>query len=88
MKCLIVGTDRLGSAPKILKEKFGINEVIHWDGRKMPRNKLGKLSLVLIYTGFINHATMQKVKKLAKQENIKIVYVRRGLSELNACEGA
>lgn len=88
MRCLVVGTDRLGSAPKILKQRFGVNEVIHWDGRKKPRCDLSNLSMILIYTGFVNHAAMQKAKKIAKQHNIKVVYIHRGLSELShACKG-
>ena len=34
MRCLVVGTDRLGAAPKILKNKFGVTEIIHWDARR------------------------------------------------------
>lgn len=82
MRCLIVGTDRLGSAPAILKEKFGIDEVIHWDGRKRPKCSLKNLSLIVVYTGFVNHSLMHKVKKMAKKNNIRTIYINRGLSEL------
>ncbi len=82
MRCLIVGTDRLGAAPRTLKERFGVKEIIHWNGRKKPRCNIKNLSLILVYTGFINHTTVHKVKKMAKQHNIKTIYVHRGLSEL------
>ena len=82
MRCLIVGTDRLGSAPAILKEKFDIDEVIHWDGRKRPKCGLKNLSLIVVYTGFVNHSLMHKVKKMAKKNNIRTIYINRGLSEL------
>ena len=82
MRCLIVGTDRLGAAPAILKEKFNVEEFIHWDGRKKLKCNLQNLSLIVVYTGFVNHSLMQQVKKMAKKNNIKTIYVNRGLSEL------
>lgn len=82
MKCLIVGTDRLGAAPAILKEKFNIDEVIHWDGRKRSKCDIKNLSLIVVYTGFVNHALMHQVKKMAKKNDIRIIYINRGLSEL------
>ena len=33
MKALLVGADRLGNIPSTLNQ-FGINEYIHWSGRK------------------------------------------------------
>lgn len=82
MKCLIVGTDRLGSAPAILKEKFNVNEIVHWDGRKKPKCDLTNLDLIVVYTGFVNHALMKSVKKMAKKNKIRTIYINRGLSEL------
>lgn len=82
MKCLIVGTDRLGAAPTILKEKFDVNEVIHWSGRKKPKCDLKNLDLIIVYTGFVNHSLMRNVKNMAKKNNIKTIYINRGLSEL------
>ncbi len=80
-RCLIVGTDKLGCAPEILKDRFGITSIIHWSGRKKPR-KMNNLSLIVVYTGFANHCIVKEVKRLAQKNNIKTVYVNRGLSEL------
>lgn len=82
MKCLIVGTDRLGSAPAILKEKFNVNEVVHWSGRKKPKCDMQNLDLIIVYTGFVNHSLMRNVKSMAKKNDIKTIYINRGLSEL------
>ncbi len=84
MRCLVVGTDRLGAAPKILKNKFGVTEIIHWDGKKKVQKLPNRLSLILIYTGFANHAVVEKAKRLGKRYNIKTIYINRGLSELAA----
>lgn len=82
MRCLIVGTDRLGAAPEILKNRFGVREFVHWDGRKSLKCDFRRLDLIVIYTGFVNHAAMRQVKKMAKKLDIRTVYVNRGLSEL------
>ncbi len=81
MRCLIVGTDRLGSAPAILKERYGVTEVLHCDGRK--KLKISKnLSMIVVYVGFANHTIVNQVKTFAKKYNIRTVFVNRGLSEL------
>lgn len=84
MRCLVVGTDKLGAAPKVLKEKYSVEKIIHWDGRnkKIPKKLPDKISLVVIYTSFVNHNLMWVVKKLAKKRNIRILFVNRGLAEL------
>lgn len=84
MRCLIVGTDRLGAAPSILKEKFGVQKIEHWNGRKKLKCNVKNFDLIVIYTGFINHSAMEKVRKTAKKHKIRTIYLNRGLSEL-AC---
>lgn len=84
MKCLIVGTDKLGTAPKILNKRFGVREVLHWDGRrrKPPPNLPKGTDIVVVYTGFICHGLMLRVRDLAKKSDVRVIYVKRGLSEL------
>lgn len=83
MTCLIVGTDRLGAAPRILSEYFGATNITHWSGRKKLPKRLPKgTRLIIVYSGFLNHDHMYKVKRLAKAENVEIKFVHRGLSEL------
>lgn len=81
MRCLIVGTDRLGAAPAILKEKFGVTETLHCDGRKKLKH-VKNLSLIVIYVGFASHTIVNQAKTLAKKNNIRTIFVNRGLSEL------
>lgn len=84
-KYLVVGADNLGATPKILRQNFGY-EVIHWNGRRArPPSSLPKdVKLVLVYTGFVNHSLMRRVRELARKQGVKIFFASRGLSELFA----
>lgn len=82
MKCLVVGTHRLGAAERVLNEKYGVTEVIHWSGRKTRRGAIPYVSLVVVYTGFVSHDLAKKAKRMAKARAIPIKHVNRGLSEL------
>ncbi|SHJ45169.1 DUF2325 domain-containing protein [Desulfofundulus thermosubterraneus] len=90
MRCLIVGTDRLGAAPAILRQKFGVREIVHWDGRrkKLPESFPRGTGLVVVYTGFVNHTLMHRVRELARKAGIKVVWLKRGLSELEVLSSA
>lgn len=85
-KCLVVGANNLGAIPKVLRKNFGVYEVIHWSGRQArPPNSLPKnVKMVLVYTGFVNHGLMRRVRKLARKRGVKVFFVSRGLSELFA----
>lgn len=82
MKCLVVGTDRLGAAERILNEKYGVTEIIHWSGKKKHKGKIPDVSLIVVYAGFVNHNLAKKVKQMAKTRAIPIKHINRGLSEL------
>ncbi|AEG14393.1 Uncharacterized conserved protein UCP020408 [Desulfofundulus kuznetsovii DSM 6115] len=90
VRCLIVGTDRLGAAPAVLRQKFGVREVIHWDGRrkKLPESLPKGTDLIVVYTNFVRHALMWRVKELARETGVKVIWLRRGLSELEVLENA
>ncbi|WP_242655871.1 DUF2325 domain-containing protein [Desulfofundulus australicus] len=90
MRCLIVGTDRLGAASAVLRQKFGVQEVVHWDGRrkKLPKNFPRDTGLVVVYTGFVNHALMYRVRELARKAGVKVIWLRRGLSEVGVLKNA
>ncbi|MDH7578261.1 MAG: DUF2325 domain-containing protein [Bacillota bacterium] len=85
MRCLVVGADRNGFLPR-LKEKFGVEEVVHWNGRirKMPRKLPRQVGIVVIYTGFVSHALMYAVKRLARENGVRVVFLKRGLAELDS----
>jgi len=84
VRCLIVGTDRLGAAERVLGEKLGVKGVVHWDGRrkKLPSRLPGGVGLVVIYTGFVRHSMMWRARELARKAGIQVIFLRRGLSEL------
>lgn len=84
MRCIIVGADRLGKTPEYLAKKFGVTRFWHWNGRQRKLPSFPKADMVVILTGFVNHGLMFYVKTEAKKRNIKIVYLKRGKSELEA----
>jgi len=82
MRCLVVGADNLGTKAGYLREKFGVKEVLHWDGRSRKMPVLPLVDLVIVLTGFVNHLTMRYVKTEAKKRGVKIMYLKRGIAEL------
>lgn len=86
MTCLIVGADNLGAKKRELNE-MGFREVVHWSGRKLrlPSQLPCKVKLVVVITGFINHRHMREVRKMAHKSGIRVIYLKRGLSELACC---
>jgi hypothetical protein len=64
-----------------------VREVIHWDGRrkKYPDRLPAGVQLILLYSGFVSHSLMWRVKKLAKKTGVQMLIVNRGLSELEKC---
>lgn len=82
MQCLIVGADKIGAKKDFLARKFGVTKILHWDGRQKKLPPLPQVDLVLVLTGFVNHQLMNWVKKEAKRRNVRVVYLKRGVSEL------
>lgn len=85
MTVLLLGADRLGNICDRLHLE-GTEKIIHWSGRCssckhkcIPQN----VDKVIIFCDFINHPTMENVKKQAKKSNIPIVYCKRSLSNLS-----
>jgi len=83
MRCLIVGADNLGATKNYLNHKIGVTKIIHWDGRRKKIPSFPSVELVIIITSFINHKFMYYVKGEAKKRNIKLIYLKRGKSEIN-----
>jgi len=81
--CLVVGADRLGALSR-LKERFGVDRVVHWNGRfrRPPKTLPREVELVVVYTGFVSHAAMFAARKLARERGIPLIFLNRGLSEL------
>lgn len=82
MKCLLVGADAIGCKENYLEKKFGVNEVLHWDGRNRKMPSMPLVNMVIVLTSFISHEMMQHVKKESKKRGLKILYLKRGIAEL------
>lgn len=84
MKALLVGADRLGNIPATL-ENHGINEYIHWTGRKKGMRKLDmpeNLDLVIVFYDFVEHNITDIIKSKAKQNKIPCIFSKRACSDL------
>jgi hypothetical protein len=84
MAALIVGADRLGNIPDVLKAN-GINEFTHITGRKKGMRNLSVPSncdLVIFLTDFIEHPTLKNMKQQVKQLNIPCIYSKRSVTDL------
>jgi len=82
MTILIVGADRLGNIPEQL-HKEGIEEIIHWSGRKksdLIKTIPKKVDSIILFCDFINHRLMNNIKRQAKAFNIPIVFSKRSMT--------
>lgn len=85
MSALIVGADRLGNIPKLLQE-YGINEYIHWKGRKKGmRNKdiPQNVDMVIILYDFIEHRLTDRIKEESRMMDIPCIFSKRSVSDLS-----
>lgn len=85
MSALIVGADRLGNIPRLL-EDYGIDEFIHWKGRKkgmrtkdIPQN----IDMVIILYDFIEHRLTERIKEESRLMNIPCIFSKRSVSDLS-----
>lgn len=85
MTVLVVGGDSLGKIPNYLKEQ-GYKEIIHWTGRSTKdKNKSipENLDLVVVLCNYVNHITMNSVKKQAKERAIPMVFSKRAMAYIS-----
>jgi hypothetical protein len=82
---MIVGADNLGSIKKNVKN-LGFEEITHLSGRKKSKFRNFEIPVntefILIMTDYINHAVMKKVKRAAKDSNVKVIYARRSWASI------
>lgn len=85
MSLMIVGADNLGSIKKNVKN-LGFEEITHLSGRKKSKFRNFEIPVntefILIMTDYINHAVMKKVKRAAKDSNVKVIYARRSWASI------
>lgn len=85
MNALLVGADKLGNIPTTL-ESHGIENYIHWTGRKKGMRKLDipeKIDMIIVFYDFIEHNITEIIKQKAKQNNIPCVFSKRACSDLS-----
>lgn len=85
MSLMIVGADNLGSIKKNVKD-LGFKKITHLSGRKKSKFRNFEIPVntdfILIMTDYINHAVMKKVKRAAKESNVKVIYARRSWASI------
>ena len=92
MKALLVGADRLGNIPDTLNS-YGINDYIHWPGRKKGMRNYDipdEVDMIIVFYDFIEHGLTENVKEKARKKEIPCIFSRRACSDLamrlNSCQ--
>lgn len=84
MTALIVGGDKLGNIPDVLTER-GIQEYIHWPGRKKGMRKKSipaNVDMIIVFVDYIEHNLSEIIKEQSKTMNIPCVFSKRACSDL------
>ncbi len=79
MSVIIVGGDHLGCIPKEL-DRLGISKIQHLNGRsgqKIRGRIPDKIDFIILLYDFVNHNLAYKIKKLANNRDIPIIYAKR-----------
>jgi hypothetical protein len=89
VKATLVGADRLGNIPDLLA-RFGIAVHRHVSGRAATQQRTVSClpkgtQLLILFTDFLNHNTMQAFRRAANEERIPVLACRRSTSCLSAC---
>jgi hypothetical protein len=84
MDATVVGADRLGNIPQVLKE-HGIDICRHISGRDaadqrrvaaLPRGT----QLLILFTDFLNHNAMRGFRRAAQDQGVPVLACRRSVS--------
>ena len=81
MEALLVGADRLGNIPDVLKEA-GIGIAKHISGRDSAHQKRvnglpSGIGLVILFTDFLGHNVMKSFREAARAQGLPVVCCRR-----------
>lgn len=85
MSALIIGADRLGNIPEVLKEN-GIESFTHIPGRKKGMRNLKvphDVDVVIFLIDFIEHCTLNNFKDQLKESNIPCLYCKRSVTDIS-----
>jgi len=80
MCCLIIGADHLGCTSEYFCQRYGLKEVVHWNGRKRCSDK--KVTIpkntgrIIIFLDFISHNFVNIIKKKAKKDGVPVEFIR------------
>jgi hypothetical protein len=88
MNALVVGADRLGNIPDVLRG-FGIRILEHVSGRQAAHQRRGaaigsNTQLVILFTDFLGHNVMRAFRTIANAEGVPVIACRRSASCLTA----
>ncbi|HEY3425007.1 MAG TPA: DUF2325 domain-containing protein [Negativicutes bacterium] len=85
MSVMLVGADHLGHIRKNLSS-FGISNILHITGRNGSNHKKISIpqntALVVVFVDYVNHNTVESIKKMAKAQGIPLVFSKRSWCSL------
>ncbi|MEI7613015.1 MAG: DUF2325 domain-containing protein [Betaproteobacteria bacterium] len=85
MSALIIGGDRVGTYRDYLKEQ-GFGPVVHWNGRnnsECHRKIPSRTRLVVILVDQVNHLLALKMRRVANELKIPVVFSRLSIVQLD-----
>lgn len=86
MSALIIGGDRISAYREWLQER-GFVPVRHWNGRKKSechRQIPVDTRLVVVLVDQVNHGLAKKMRRVAGEMNVPVVFSRRSVGQLEA----
>jgi hypothetical protein len=81
---LIIGGDSVDRYKNFLQQR-GFQSVAHWDGRRNSechRRLPQTLDLVVIMVDQVSHSLLYKMRKLADERSLPIIYTQRSVTQL------
>ena len=85
MTTLIVGGDRVNTYRDFLLEQ-GYGPVLHWNGRRNSechRTIPARIRLVVILVDQVNHTLAIKLRRVADELNLPVIFSRRSVVQLD-----
>lgn len=84
MNAVVVGADRLGNIPDLLRE-MGIQVAKHISGRASAHQRTLPVlprgtQLLILFTDFLNHNAMRSFRSQAEAQGIRVLACRRSAS--------
>ena len=85
MSVLIIGGDRLGNIPVMLRS-IGATDIKHVTGRNKRHSSFDiscQTDVVLVLIDYVNHNFAQIIKEKAKLSGVKVLFSRRAWSDIS-----